>query len=116
MSLIKKLILSVRLYVLSPCVVDFVDTLEEGGLIFQILTFPDCDYYDQVDALALAISFLRKLKTITLSAEGKRQFIDELKQAREDRRARQYEEQYGLASLRKGGTGRGTGGDRRTRY
>lgn len=89
--------------------VDFVDTLEEGGLIFQILTFPDCDYYDQVDALALAISYLRKMKTTDINIGEKRKYMDELKQAREDRRASQYEENYGLASLRKGGSGRGSG-------
>lgn len=96
--------------------VDFVDTLEEGGLIFQILTFPDCDYYDQIDALALAIAFLRKLKTITIGMDEKKKYMDELKQARWDRMANQYEENYGLASLRKGGQGRGYGGNRRKRY
>ena len=93
--------------------VDFVDTLEEGGLIFQILTFPDCDYYDQIDALALAISYLRKMKTTDININEKRKYVDELKQARWDRMANQYEQNYGLASLRKGGQGRGQGSNRR---
>ena len=95
---------------------DFVDTLEDGRLIFQILTFPDCDYYDQIDSLALAVAFLRRVKTTSLALNEKQKWFLEQKERRERKLMDKYEEEYGLKSLRKKGGNRRTLGTKKFIY